>query len=107
MFRHTKITNKIYWRYRAYNADYHIVVGITESPNIVEMAVKLRQAGWQVISAETIDQATYLAEQRLEKWHKLISEPTQPSNEPPNYKTRAVSSIHRVASWLIGLFFTK
>lgn len=71
-----------------------------ESPSFVDMAVRLRQDGWQLITATTIDQATYRAELRLQHWHQITSaETTEPSHE-----IKAKTPIRRALTWLINLF---
>ena len=95
-----------YWRYKAYDVNLQVIEGITESPNFVDMAVKLRREGWQLLSAVTIDLATYKAEIRLQRWQQSL----QPNPQPyDNAQSRhpVARLIRWLASWPTRLFFNK
>ena len=93
-----------YWRYKAYDAKFEVIEGVLASPSFVDMVLKLRQEGWQIISATTIDQGTYEAELRLLRWQQLF-----PTEIPRQTEVRhpVASLIRRIGSWITRLFFIK
>ena len=74
-----------YWRYKAYNVNFHTCEGVIKGNHLVNVAVELRQNGLQLIETCTIDVNTYQAELRLERQQKLIANKTEshiPETQP-------------------------
>jgi hypothetical protein len=97
---------KKYWRYRAYDVGLQIIEGIAEGSDFVDMVFELRQKGLQLLDATSIDQATYEAELRLQRWQQSLSQREQ------QYKTTKVRNpVARLIRWLVSLptrlFFIK
>ena len=95
-----------YWRYRAYNAQLEVCDGVMKCPNFVELAIKLRQDGLQLLSASTIDRGTYRAELLLQRWQAPVSPTIHPCTQRTTLAKRAIIQIRRIISWF-NLFLTK
>lgn len=87
-----------YWRYRAYDVHLQVVEGVTESRNFVDMAVKLRQGGLQLLDAVCLDEATYKAELRLQRWQQSLSQSEQQCDT-----TEVRHPVVRLIHWIVSL----
>jgi len=95
-----------YWRYRAYDANFRIHVGVTKAVDFVHMAVSIRQGGLQLIDACTIDQLTYRAELRLERQRGLLASLTNMSQVESSIPDARASetTIRRIIRWVLTHF---
>lgn len=94
------------WEYRAYDADLNLCEGEEEAGSFLELALKLRNNGLQVLEAVKMNNESTLAARRLSKMRARATPPEEEFSVPQTEKPMR-SAIHTLFSWLIPPFLKR
>lgn len=67
----------MYWQYKCYDNDNRIINGVIKMPSFDALVLHIRNSGWQIITASTIDRQQFISQKRINKLKKMNS-----SNRP-------------------------